>query len=70
MIYLTKSKCNLLYGGFGSTNPIMSSKCKFQDGHPTMIKSIFYGGAMILTSMDGDDLPHPVNVDIVKRYYA
>ena len=20
---------------FGSTNPIMSSKCKFQDGHPT-----------------------------------
>ena len=37
---------------------------------PFMIKSIFSGGAMILTTMDGDDLPHPTNVDIVKRYYA
>ena len=35
MIYLTKSKCNLLCGGFSSTNPLMSSKCKLQDGHPT-----------------------------------
>ena len=32
----------------------------------TVIKSIFSGGAMILTTMDGDDLPHPVNTDIVK----
>ena len=35
-----------------------------------VIKSIFSSGAMILTTMDGDDLPHPTNVDIVKRYYA
>ena len=35
-----------------------------------VVKNIFSGGAMILTTMDGDDLPHPVNVDIVKRYYA
>ena len=27
-------------------------------------------GAMILTIMDGDDLPHPANANIVKRYYA
>ena len=33
-----------------------------------VIKNIFSGGAMILTTMDGDDLPHPVNADIVKRY--
>ena len=33
---------------------------------PYMIKSIFFGGAMILTTMDSDDLPHPVNTDIVK----
>ena len=44
-------------------------------GHPTyegpfVIKNIFSGGAMILTTMDGDDLPHPVNVNIVKRYYT
>ena len=37
---------------------------------PFVIKIIFSGGAMILTTMDGDDLPHPVNADIVKRYYA
>ena len=30
-----------------------------------VIKNIFSGGAMILTTMDGDDLPHPVNADIV-----
>ena len=35
-----------------------------------MIKNVFSGGEMILTTMDGDDLPHPANVDIVKRYYA
>ena len=34
---------------------------------PFVIKSIFSGGAMILTTMDGDDLPHPVNADIVKK---
>ena len=37
---------------------------------PFVVKNIFLGGAMILTTMDGDDLPHPVNADIVKRYYA
>ena len=37
---------------------------------PFVIKSIFSGGEMILTTMDDDDLPHPANADIVKRYYA
>ena len=37
---------------------------------PFMVKHVFSGGAMILTNMDGDDLPHPANADIVKRYYA
>ena len=37
---------------------------------PFVIKNIFSGGAMILTTMDGDNLPHPANANIVKRYYA
>ena len=37
---------------------------------PFVIKNIFSGGAMILTTMDDNDLPHPANTDIVKRYYA
>ena len=37
---------------------------------PFVVKTMFFGGAMILTTMGGDDLPHPVNEDIVKRYYA
>ena len=35
-----------------------------------MVKNFFSGGAMILTTMDGDDLPHPVNAYTVKKYYA
>ena len=37
---------------------------------PFKINKIFSGGAMILTTMDGEDFLHPVNVDIVKKYYA
>ena len=37
---------------------------------PFVIKNIFSSGAIILTTMDGEDLPHPVNADIVKIYYA
>ena len=35
-----------------------------------IVKRVFYGGAMILTTMDGEDFPHPINADIVKKYYA
>ena len=37
---------------------------------PFVIKKIFSGGAMILTTMDGGDFSHPVNANIFKRYYA
>ena len=37
---------------------------------PFVVKRVFSGGAMILTAMDGDDLPQPANADIVKRYFA
>jgi hypothetical protein len=37
---------------------------------PFVVKKVFSGGAMILATMDGEDFPHPVNADIVKKYYA
>ncbi|XP_057453231.1 uncharacterized protein LOC130745105 [Lotus japonicus] len=37
---------------------------------PYVVKKAFSGGALILTNMDGDELPHPVNSDSVKKYYA
>ena len=37
---------------------------------PFVVNTIFSGGAMIQSTMDGEDFPHPVNADIVKKYYA
>ena len=37
---------------------------------PFIVKKAFLGGALVLASMDDEDLPSPVNSDIVKRYYA
>jgi len=37
---------------------------------PFVVKRAFSGGALVLTNMDDEELPSPVNSDIVKRYYA
>ena len=37
---------------------------------PFVVKKVVSNGAMMLTTMDGEDFPHPVNADIVKKYYA
>ena len=37
---------------------------------PFVVKKAFSGGALVLTNMDGEELPLPVNSDVVKRYYA
>ena len=37
---------------------------------PFVIKRAFSGGALVLTNMDDEELPSPVNSDVVKRYYA
>ena len=37
---------------------------------PYIVKKAFSGGALILTNMDGEDVPLPVNSDSVKKYYA
>ena len=35
-----------------------------------MVKRTFLWGALILIEMDGNDLPSPINSDVVKKYYA
>jgi len=35
-----------------------------------IVRKVFSGGALILATMDGEDLPSPVNADAVKKYYA
>lgn len=37
---------------------------------PYVVKKAFFGGALILTTMNGEELPRSINFDIVKRYYA
>ena len=35
-----------------------------------VVKRAFSGGALILITMDGEEFSHPVNVDVVKKYFA
>ena len=37
---------------------------------PCVVKRDFSGGALIFTAMHGDELPHPVNSDAVKKYFV
>lgn len=37
---------------------------------PYVVKKAFSGGALILTTMDGAELPRAINSDAVKKYYA
>ncbi len=37
---------------------------------PYVVKKAFSDGALILTHMDREELPRPINADAIKRYYA
>ena len=37
---------------------------------PFVVKKAFLGGALLLMNMDDEELPLPMNSDIVKRYYG
>ena len=37
---------------------------------PFVVKRAFSGGTLVLANMDDEELPSPVNSDVVKRYYA
>ena len=37
---------------------------------PFIVQKAFFGGALVLANMDDEELPSPMNADIVKRYYG
>ena len=37
---------------------------------PYVVKKAFSGGALILTTMDGEEFPRPTSVDVVMKYFA
>ena len=37
---------------------------------PFVVRNVFSGGAMMLTTMDGEYFSLPVNADVVKKYFA
>ena len=37
---------------------------------PFFVKRAFSGGDLVLANMDDEELPSPVNSNVVKRYYA
>jgi hypothetical protein len=37
---------------------------------PYVVKRIFYGGALTLTTMEGEGFLSPINSDAVKKYFA
>ena len=51
---------------------VKDNRGKWAPNHegPFVVKRAFSGGALVLTNMDGEELPPPVNSDVVKRYYA
>jgi len=48
------------------------SKGKWKPNYegPYVVKRAFSGGAMTLATMDGDELPRPLNTDAVKKYFV
>lgn len=37
---------------------------------PVVVKKAFSDGALILTNIDDDELPHPVNSNAIKKYFV
>ena len=40
------------------------------DNGPYVVEKVFSNGALMLTTMDGEEFTRPVNVDSVKKYFA
>ena len=51
---------------------IIDSRGKWTPNYdgPYVIKKAFSGGALILATMDGEEVTRPVNADAVKKYFA
>ena len=52
--------------------PCFNSRGKWTPNYegPYVVKTTFSRGGLILTTMDGEELPHPTNSYAVKKYYV
>lgn len=65
-----KSKVYWLKLGYGN-NTFFHSSMKDKNKHKSLSRNtFFFGGAMTLMTMDGEELPHLVNADVVEKYFA
>ncbi|KAI5387090.1 hypothetical protein KIW84_073302 [Lathyrus oleraceus] len=63
-------KCDLVLKKVLSFAPDSRGKWTSNYEGPYVVKRAFSGGALILTTMDGEDFTRPVNSDAVKKYFA
>jgi len=64
------SEGNLILKKVSQAQKDHRGKCALNYVGPFMVKKAFSGGALLLASMDDEELPWPMNSDIVKQYYA
>ena len=50
-----------------SFNADSRDKCTPNFERPYVVKKAFSRGALILETMDGEEFPRPMNVDVVKK---
>ena len=62
------SKCQIARGR--SPSESLGALGMNPDNESSMIKQTSSGSVATLTTMDNDNSPYPVNMDIVEKYYA
>ena len=61
---------NLVLKKILSFKPDSRGKWTLNYEGPYVVKKAFSSGALILTTMDGEEFTRPMNADTVKKYFA
>ena len=49
---------------------LVASRIPILKAHPYVVNKAFFGGTLILETMDEEEFPRPMNFDAVKRYFS